>query len=362
MTAAHSDSWAADAVRRLLRDASRIPTPLRPLPLPASWGIDVHLKDESVHPTGGLKHRLVRTMYAHAVHSGGLTEGATVVVAGSGPVAAAASYFSALLGLPPVVALVPAETEPGVLKRIERWGGGWRIGEQSPAALREEARALAHGVGGWFLDHYGEDCASAGAPFCGLPTVPDELAIQLPPLGDPPAWVVVGAGTGATSSTVGRWLCRRGAPTRLAVADPENSAYFPAWASGCADYSTGMLSRIPGVGRPRVEPCFQLEMIDLVVPVPDSASVAAMRWLADVAGVAAGPATGTNLWAVCELVARMRESGVRGSVVTLIGDGPDAYRDTFLDEPWLAAHGLDPAPYLSVLERFMTTGEWPAGE
>lgn len=360
MTAAHSNSWAAEAVRRLLQDAPETPTPMRSLALPVEWGIDVHLKDESAHPTGSLKHRLVRAMYAHAVSSGDITADTPVVAASSGPVAVAAAYFATLLDLPSFVAVVPEKTEPHLLERIERWGGTWRIGEQPPAAVQDEARALAGRIDGHFLDHYAD--ATQTGPVSGLPTLPQELAAQMTERGGAPVWVVVGAATGTTSAAIGHRLRRRGTPTRLAVADPENSAYFPAWASGCPDYTTGLPSRIPGIGRPRVEPGFPLELIDLVIPVPDAASIAAMRWLADTAGIPAGPATGTNLWAVCHLATRMRQSGVRGSVLTLIGDGPDAYRGTYLDESWLAAHGLDPAPYLPVLERFVTTGEWPTAD
>ncbi|WP_079064518.1 pyridoxal-phosphate dependent enzyme [Streptomyces sp. NRRL F-4489] len=147
-------------------------------------------------------------------------------------------------------------------------------------------------------------------------------------------------------------------PARLAVADPENSAYFPAWASGCDDYATGMPSRIPGIGRPRTEPGFRAELIDLVVPVPDAASVAAMRWLHRAAGLACGPAAGTALWAACHLAARMRADGRGGIVVALAGDGAEPYRATHLDPGWLAGQGLDPAPYATRLDRFAATGEW----
>jgi cysteine synthase A len=356
MTAAHANSWAAEAVRRLLGEDANAPTPLRSLPLPAEWGVDVHLKDESAHPTGSLKHRLVRAMYVHAVTTGGIRAGMPVIAATGGAVAVAGAYFARLLDLP-FIALVPEKTPPDVLARVERWGGECRVGRQPAAIITDEARALAGQLGGHFLDHYAQ--AGTAVATARLPTVADELFDQLPD-GRPPVWIVVGAGTGATSAAIGHRLRRQGHPTRLAVADPENSAYFPAWASGCADYTTGMPSRIPGVGRPRVEPGFLLELVDLVVPVPDAAAIAATRWLNDTAGIAAGPATGTSLWAVCHLVARMLAQGVRGSVVTLIGDGPDPYRDTHLDERWVAAQGLDPAPHLPVLERFLRTGEWPS--
>ncbi len=49
-----------------------------------------------------------------------------------------------------------------------------------------------------------------------------------------PSWIVVGAGTGGTSATIGRFIRYRGHPTRLCVVDPENSAFFPAYARAAA--------------------------------------------------------------------------------------------------------------------------------
>ncbi|MFI6967307.1 pyridoxal-phosphate dependent enzyme [Streptomyces sp. NPDC050255] len=283
-----------------------------------------------------------------------------MIAATSGAVAAAGAHFASLLGLD-FTAVVPAKTSAEVLARIEREGGRWQVGEQPPAAVQEEARALAERLGGHFLDHFAD--AERAMAVCGEPTIADEIFVQLS--GEPhsiPEWIVAGAGTGATSAAVGRHLRRHGHPTRLAVVDPENSAYFPAWASGCDDYTTGMPSRIPGIGRPRIEPGLLPAVIDLMIPVPDAASNAALRWLRTVAGIEAGPATGTNFWGTCHLAARMNEAGVRGSIVTVIGGVADPYLNTHLDPSWVRARGLDPAPYAADIERFARTGYWAAGQ
>src|SRR3546814_9057280 len=70
-----------------------------------------------------------------------------------------------------------------------------------------------------------------------------------------PAWVVVGAGTGGTSATIGRYVRYRRLETQVCVVDPENSAFFPAFVAG-DDSMVGGGSRIEGIGRPRVEPSF----------------------------------------------------------------------------------------------------------
>jgi len=314
--------WAADAIR-VVRAAHR-DTPLRELS-------GVVLKDESVLPTGSTKYRTVAAMFCHAIANGQIGSDTQVVAATAGAVAAAGARIATSLGLP-FTALVPARTPPEVLARIESEGGRWEFAEGPPAGLQTEARALADRWGGHFLDHFTDaDPAVAAWP----PTIADELFRQL---AEPPQWIVVGAGTGATSSAIGRHLRTHGLPTRLAVVDPENSAYFPAWASGADDYGTGMPSRIPGIGRPRVEPGFHPGLPDLVIPVPDKDSIAALRW-SHRNGIDAGPATGTNLCGVRHLRTAM---GQTGTIVTIIGDGGAPYAGTHLDPGWVTAKGLDP--------------------
>ncbi len=126
----------------------------------------------------------------------------------------------------------------------------------------------------------------------------------------------------------------------------------------CPDYATGMPSRIEGIGRPRIEPSFVPGVIDLMIPVPDAASVAAVRHLHAVTGRWAGGSTGTNLWGVWQLVARMRDEGVRGSIVTLICDGGERYRHSYYDDGWVRRQGMDLAPYTRRWSGSSTTGEW----
>jgi cysteine synthase A len=174
-----------------------------------------------------------------------------------------------------------------------------------------------------------------------------------------PAWIVAGVGSGATSAGIGRCLRQRGLPTRLAVVDPENSAYFAGWVMDCPGYSTGMPSHIEGIGRPRVEAAFDASAVDLVIPVPDAASVAAMRWLRARAAVQAGPSTGAALWGALRMVDRMRRDGVTGSVAAVMADGGAPYADTYYADDWVAAKGWELGGPTAELERFLATGAWP---
>ena len=75
-----SREWANEAVRRIAADENRsADTHLHTFPLPPQWGIDLYLKDESVHPTGSLKHRLARSLFLYGLCNGWITEHTAIV-------------------------------------------------------------------------------------------------------------------------------------------------------------------------------------------------------------------------------------------------------------------------------------------
>src|SRR5215207_592259 len=94
-------AWVTEAIGKVAADANRsADTHLLPFPLPASWGVDLYLKDESVHPTGSLKHRLARSLVLYGLCNGWITERTTLVEASSGSTAVSEAYFARFLGVP----------------------------------------------------------------------------------------------------------------------------------------------------------------------------------------------------------------------------------------------------------------------
>jgi cysteine synthase len=355
-SSARTRNWVNEAIRLVEADANRsADTHLHPFPMPPEWGVEVYLKDESVHPTGSLKHRLARSLFLHALVNGWIVGGTTVVEASSGSTAVSEAYFAQLIGVP-FVAVMPRATSPEKIALIERYGGRCHFVDRAPD-MYATAQGLAVECGGHYLDQF--TYAERATDWRGNNNIAESIFAQLSLERHPvPEWIVMGAGTGGTSATIGRYLRYRRHLTRLAVVDPENSAFFPGWTTGAMDYATGMPSRIEGIGRPRMEPSFVPGVIDLMIPVPDAASVAAARHLRTVTGRWAGGSTGTNLWGVWHLVARMRDEGVRGSIVTLICDGGERYRHSYYDDAWVAAQGMDLAPYTAALESFHRNGVW----
>jgi cysteine synthase A len=174
-----------------------------------------------------------------------------------------------------------------------------------------------------------------------------------------PEWLVMSAGTGGTSATLGRYIRYRRHATRLLVVDPENSAFFGGYDTNSCEYATGMPSRIEGIGRPRVEPSFVGQVIDRMMRVPDAASIATARHASAVLGRRVGGSTGTNLWGAFTVVAEMLAAGRSGSVVTILCDGGERYADTYFDDDWVAGEGIDLTGPAAALEGFAATGRWP---
>jgi cysteine synthase len=349
-------TWLNEAVRKVEADSNRsADTHLHVFPLPEPWDVDLYLKDESVHPTGSLKHRLARSLFLYALCNGWVEEGTTVIEASSGSTAVSEAYFARLLGLP-FVAVMPASTSRGKIELIEFQGGRCHLVED-PRTMYDEARRLASETGGHYMDQF--TFAERATDWRGNNNIAESIFEQLSQERHPvPAWVVVGAGTGGTSATIGRFVRYRRFHTRVCVVDPENSAFFEGWAADDPGIVTGVGSRIEGIGRPRVEPSFVPSVVDAMMSVPDAASIAAMRWCSSVTGRLVGGSTGTAVWGALRLLAGMRSAGEAGSIVTLLCDGGERYASTYYDDDWLAAQGIDLAPYAEILTRFYDTGTW----
>jgi cysteine synthase A len=54
----------------------------------------------------------------------------------------------------------------------------------------------------------------------------------------------------------------------------------------------------------------------------------------------------------------MAAKGRSGSVVTLLADSGDRYDDSYFDDEWVSAHGLDPTGPAEALVEFERSCRW----
>jgi len=352
-----SRTWVNDAIARLDADVQRsADTHLIAFPLPASWGIDLYLKDESTHPTGSLKHRLARSLFLYGLCNGWIGAGTTVVEASSGSTAVSEAYFARMLGLP-FVAVMPRATSPEKVVMIEHYGGRCHLVDDA-TTVYEVSRQVAAECGGHYMDQftYAERATDWRGNNNIAETIFDQMRQEAHPI---PRWIVVGAGTGGTASTIGRFIRHQGHDTQLCVVDPQHSVTFDYFRTGDATLRLDRGSGVEGIGRPRVEPSFVRTVVDQMIKVPDEASYAAMLFLHKLMAKRAGPSTGTNLWGAFELIADMAAAGDEGSVVSLICDSGERYSQTYYDDVWLARRKIDLRRWRRQLQGFVERGEWP---
>jgi len=334
---APATAWLHHAIARIEADYQRsADTHLIALPLPgfARHGIDLYLKDESTHPTGSLKHRLARSLFLYALCNGWLHEHSTVIEASSGSTAVSEAYFARLLGLP-FVAVMAKTTSPEKITQIEFYGGRCLLVD-SAAGIHDAARAEAARTGGHFMDQF--LYAERATDWRGNNNIAESLFSQMAHERHPiPRWVVVGAGTGGTSATLGRYIRYRRHFTQVLVPDPEGSVFGEYYRSGDATL-TAIGSKIEGIGRPRVEASFIRSLLDRMEQIPDKTSIAAMRLLSQRLGRRVGPSTGTNFAGMLMLAEEMRAAGEQGAIVSLLCDSGERYLQSYHNERWAEEH------------------------
>jgi cysteine synthase A len=353
---AHSRSWVVEAIRKIEADFNRsADTHLIRLDIPGAPGIPLYMKDESTHPTGSLKHRLARSLFLYGLCNGWIGESTTVIEASSGSTAVSEAYFARLLGIP-FVAVMPKSTSAEKIAKIEFYGGRCHLVEHA-SEIHPVSEQIAHESKGHFMDQF--TYAERVTDWRGNNNIAESIFEQMSKETCPvPRWVVASAGTGGTSATIGRYIRYCGFDSKVCVVDPDNSVFFDFFQTGDRDATIEGASMVEGIGRPRVEPSFNPNVIDHMIKVPDAASFAAIHFLDKVFGRMCGGSTGTNLYGALQLIAEMHQKTELGSVVTMICDPGDRYLDTYYSQEWLNDNGYDTAPYVEQMERFFETGKW----
>ncbi|TEW52488.1 PLP-dependent cysteine synthase family protein [Psychromonas sp. RZ5] len=328
--------WVAEAIAKIQADFQRsADTHLIKLDLPDLQGIDIYLKDESTHPTGSLKHRLARSLFLYALCNGKINQHTTIIEASSGSTAISEVYFSRLLGLR-FIAVMAKSTSIEKIKQIQHYGGECFLVDATDL-IYAKSEALAEELQGYYMDQFTN--AERATDWRGNNNIADSIFKQMKNEPNPiPKHIVMSAGTGGTSATLGRYIRYHQLTTELTVVDPENSIFYDYFLTANKALTHNKYSLIEGIGRPRVEPSFITSVIDHMMRISDKESIATMLWLETLLGRRVGPSTGTNMMGVLKIAKRMHEQGETGSIVTLLCDRGDRYHKSYYNPQWVASH------------------------
>ncbi|MDF2974812.1 MAG: cysteine synthase, partial [Microvirga sp.] len=195
-------TWVSTAIQIIEADFNRSSdTHLLRVPLPAVPGVELYLKDESTHPSGSLKHRLARSLFLYGLCNGWIGPDTTIIEASSGSTAVSEAYFARMLGLR-FIAVMPRSTSAEKIAQIAFYGGESHFVD-SPAEMYAESARLAEELGGHYMDQF--TYAERATDWRGNNNIAESIFSQMAHEEHPiPSWIVVGAGTGGTSATLGR--------------------------------------------------------------------------------------------------------------------------------------------------------------
>ena len=347
--------WVAEAISKLREDECSIPpTPLIELDVEIPGSILI--KDESVHPTKSLKHRVARSLMQFGLCNGLIGPGTHIVEASSGSAAISEAYFAKLLGLE-FTAIVPASTAKAKIDAILELGGNVET-VQPGQDLVSAAGRFAERADRLFLDQFLN--AERASCWRGSTNIAAELLAQFEAQGRaPPDWIVVGSGTGGTSSAIARHLRLRGlwGRTRLCVVDPKGAIFFRQFSDpGCEPGGTNS-DHIEGIGRKRPSASFLPYLVDRMVEVPDEASIGAAIWLKETRKLGFGPSTGTNLIGALAMALGAKKDGRERHVVMLGCDPAFRYDSTIFNPAWLADKAIDPTAWILRCEALVSGKE-----
>jgi len=348
----NSKKWTSEAITKIQADYNRSSdTHLIKLNLPVFKKVDIYLKDESTHPTGSLKHRLARSLFLYGICNGFINAETPIIEASSGSTAISEAYFARLVGLS-FLAVIPETTTEKKIRLIEFYGG--KCVKVPSADIYDVAKSLAREQKGHYMDQFTN--AERATDWRGNNNIAESIFDQMAQERHKvPSWIVVGAGTGGTSATIGRFIRYNpiyNVQTKLAVVDPENSVFYDFYHHRDNEITSSIPSRIEGIGRPRVEPSFQPDVIDKMIRVPDAASISCIRWLSSILGRRCGGSTGTNLYATLHLAKEMEEKEHMGSIVSLLCDSGDRYIDTYYNDEWISEKGIKLESFIQELKMY----------
>ena len=315
--------------------ARQTPTLIR-LPLPGFPGIQLYLKDESTHPTGSLKHRLARSLFLYGLCNGWIKEGTTIIESSSGSTAVSEAYFARLLGLP-FIAVMPSCTAKRKVEQIEFYGGRCHFVE-SACEIYAASEMLARELNGHYMDQF--TFAERATDWRGNNNIADSIFRQMTHEPHPvPSYIVMSAGTGGTSATIGRYIRCQGYDTQLMVVDPQNSVFLDYWQSRDAEpaqprgaaRSKGLAAR---ASNPRSFRTLWMRCSACRTPPASRRRTGWRHSLAVKSGLPPAPICGARYsWP-----RGMREEGRTGSVVTLLCDSGERYLDTYYNAEWVQAN------------------------
>jgi cysteine synthase len=277
---------------------------------------EVWVKCEHLNPSGSVKDRIAKAIVVEALASERLRPGMTIVEATAGNTGLGLAMVTATLDHP-LVCVMPEKMSVDKRQALRAVGAEVIVTPNAPPSdprnFQRHAERLAE-ERGWFLtDQFRNPVNPAAHEATTGPEIWEQMAGRV-------GAFVAGAGTGGTITGVGRFAKKRGAATRIVLADPVGSGLAQWVATG--EVGPDGSYAVEGIGSSDPPQTLDRTVIDEAISVSDADSFTTTRRLIAEEGLFVGGSAGTAVAAALRLADR---DDIEGPIVALLPDSWDRY-------------------------------------
>ena len=304
-------------------------------------------KCEFLNPCGSVKDRAGAFILSRAIERGDLKSGDTMIEATAGNTGIALVLLANALGIKSVI--VMPETQAQAKKDALRNLGAELILTPAcplsdPQNFRNTAERLAK-QNSWFLADQFNNLDNRDAH---IHTTVPEITAYLEQHNIPPqsTGFICSAGTGGTIGGCAMGLNRYNPHIKIGLVDPDGANLYAYYTRGVLEGSG--TSFMEGIGQGMITPHMEHMQVDYAYNIADKDALH-HAYDAIQQGVNVGLSSALNIAGAIKMAQDMRSDNIENpTVITVLCDTSDKYKEKMFDPHFLTEHGITPPYWLGV--------------